>query len=107
MRSLVAIDEANREPDAMKAIDRPFTKIINGTMQFVISVFQRRSQKGSLLLLDGAPLAGIDPERMVDGGVIRLPVRNMTGRIIGVFRSDKSNWPPHIHFARNQEVVDG
>jgi uncharacterized protein with ParB-like and HNH nuclease domain len=25
----------------MKAIDRPFTKIINGTMQFVIPVFQR------------------------------------------------------------------
>jgi uncharacterized protein with ParB-like and HNH nuclease domain len=25
----------------MKAIDRPFTKIINGTTQFVIPVFQR------------------------------------------------------------------
>lgn len=25
----------------MKAIDRPFTKIINGTMQFMIPVFQR------------------------------------------------------------------
>ena len=25
----------------MKAIDRPSTKIINGTMQFVIPVFQR------------------------------------------------------------------
>src|SRR5439155_13570277 len=27
--------------DLMKAIDRPFTKIINGTTQFVIPVFQR------------------------------------------------------------------
>lgn len=25
----------------MKAIDRPFTKIINGTTQFVIPIFQR------------------------------------------------------------------
>jgi hypothetical protein len=25
----------------MKAIDRPFTKVINGTTQFVIPVFQR------------------------------------------------------------------
>lgn len=25
----------------MKALDRPFTKIINGTTQFVIPVFQR------------------------------------------------------------------
>ena len=27
----------------MKAIDRPFTKIVNGTAQFVIPVFQRDS----------------------------------------------------------------
>ena len=32
---------SDRKEDSMKAIDRPFTKIINGTTQFVIPVFQR------------------------------------------------------------------
>jgi uncharacterized protein with ParB-like and HNH nuclease domain len=31
----------NHREASMKAIDRPFTKIINGTTQFLIPVFQR------------------------------------------------------------------
>ena len=62
----------------MKAIDRPFTKLINGTTQFVIPVFQRDyswSEDQCQQLWDDIVRVGADPSGRVHfmGSVVYIP----------------------------------